>query len=72
MFKRVDLDEAAVEGFSYNNKNNDEERVFINKDHAIVEIQEGDGAALNKIYFQDIPVLIKALQQANDYILRNS
>lgn len=68
MFKRVDVDNDVIEGFSYFNRTNNEERVEINRSGAYIKLKEGEDQDMSIVYFQDIPKLIKALQAAYDHI----
>lgn len=67
MFVRVDNEDSpVVEGFSYINRDGDEEQVEIYNDE-LIEIN-GSGSSHLPIYSKDIPKLIKALQAAYDHI----
>lgn len=69
MYKRVDCEsEDYVEGFSYLNIYGEEEFVGMDRDDTTVKI-EVDGERIY-IYDQDIPKLIKALQAAYVYKMK--
>jgi len=69
MYKRVDCDgEDYIEGFSYLNLYDEEESVELVKGERYV-IVRADGDKVG-IYDKDIPKLIKALQAAYDYKMK--
>ena len=74
MFERVDVEESGevLEGFSYLNMNDEEERVFFDSnDNDIVDLQYYNKMPMSSVYVDDIPKLIKALQAAHKYIKEN-
>lgn len=63
MFKRVDTEETdELQGFEYENQCGDKERVVLEFDG--VRITESDDGPLSIVFYEDIPLLIKALQAA--------
>lgn len=64
MFKRVDIALEPLEGFSYNNKCGNLEKVVIL--HSTVKIEPTGGYSC-EVYYEDVPRLILALQAAYDY-----
>lgn len=65
MYKRVDgSQEVEITGFSYSNKHGHVEVVKVNHGCTYVAVQEGDKEVF--IYDEDIPKLIKALQEAHN------
>lgn len=69
MYKRVDAPQSDLEGFSYLNKNGNEEYVKVeNTNWANIFIIDGGV----DVYYEDIPNLIKALQAAYDYAKENN
>lgn len=67
MFKRVD-DSAAnpIRGFSYVSKSRIQEGVRLDDSTVEIIYVENEGPN-SSIYYEDIPLLIKALQAAYDY-----
>lgn len=65
MYIRVDVEdtEEEIEGFSYINKDGEEEVVIANGADPYIEICT-DGYSDVPIYYEDIPNLIKALKAA--------
>lgn len=67
MFVRVDEnDDTCIEGFSYLNRDMDEEKVEIYSNDLVEIAASGDHRVA--IFSEDIPKLIKALQAAYDHI----
>ena len=65
MFKRVDITgNEKLEGFSYINKEGDEETVSLSNG-SLVYIEIGEDVCC--IYKEDIPKLIKALEAVYNY-----
>lgn len=72
MFIRIDEEGLGkVKGFSYMNKKGYLEFVSIRPDRKVVDLRqerESDVYALDCIYVEDIPKLIKALQAAYNHV----
>lgn len=64
MFKRVDVDEGNIEGFSYLNRWDELEVVKLGGDVVRIKV---DGHNELPIFLSDIPKLIKALQAAYEH-----
>ncbi len=67
MYKRINEQQGELQGWIYSNKLNQDERVSIRNEEAI-DIEDSDGNAVI-VFFQDIPVVQKALQEAYNYYL---
>ena len=69
MFKRIDAKEGdtAIEGFSYMNSDDQEERVSIVGEDNIVNLEYTYEQPMSSVYVDDIPKLIKALQAAYNH-----
>jgi hypothetical protein len=67
MFKRVDIvDNEKLKGFSYINKDGDEESVSLPVGlYGLVDISVDDNEV--RVYKEDIPKLIKALEAVYNY-----
>ena len=66
MFKRVDITvDEEIQGFSYMNLNGDEE--FVSFDMCGVCIEDSAGDTVG-IFVQDIPKLVKALEEAYNHL----
>jgi len=67
MYKRVDVEDEVVEGFSYRNHHGEIEIVGLDLESTLyVSINSSEGDVVH-LYKEDIPKLIKALQAAYDH-----
>lgn len=69
MYIRVDEGYGGVTGYSYSNKNDDIETVEMMHTYVIISDSSLD---TSEIYYEDIPNLIKALQAAYDYKMKEN
>lgn len=67
MFKRIDVAEEAIDGFSYRNQDGYDETIFIPNKWGVVKIVTQPNDSQIEVFKSDIPKLIKALQAAYDH-----
>lgn len=62
------LNKSGVEeSFAYTSTHDVVEYVYADTNASLVELKDEDGAPLSKIFYEDIPKLILALQAAYDF-----
>lgn len=70
MFIKIDEEQEQLDGFSYSNAHGGIEVVKMEK--AWVVFEDDYAAQVSEIYYADIPKLIKALQMAYDYKMKEN
>lgn len=65
MIKMVDEGPASIDQWGYMNQDNELEKV--SAEGNVIMIDDSNGDQVN-IYLEDIPMLIKALQEAYEYL----